>query len=110
MQCHGHVLYRPHDGEVFLPEAEWYWLLCGPGKALEQLHQFAVPKLQGRAAARLVLARSGQRSTYTVRPRKFSLSKVGAVDAGRLGDLIGRVTPEEQWGIDEALVTVLGLR
>ena len=34
----------------------------------------------------------------------------GAIDAGRLGDLVGRVTPEEQWGIDEALTTVLGLR
>ena len=35
--------------------------------------------------------------------------QVGAVDAGRLGDLVGRVTPEEQWGIDDALLTVLGL-
>jgi mRNA interferase MazF len=34
---------------------------------------------------------------------------VGVVDAGRLGDLVGRVTPEQQWGIDEALMTVLGL-
>ena len=34
---------------------------------------------------------------------------VGAVDAQRLGDLIGHVTPEEMWGIDEALATVLGL-
>src|ERR1700747_267673 len=31
---------------------------------------------------------------------------VGAIDAGRLGDMIGRVTPEQQWGIDEALLTV----
>jgi hypothetical protein len=35
---------------------------------------------------------------------------VGAVDGGRLGNLVGRITPEEQWGIDEALLTVLGLR
>lgn len=41
---------------------------------------------------------------------KVLVELVGAVDAGRLGDLVGRVTPEEQWGIDEALVTVLGLR
>lgn len=34
---------------------------------------------------------------------------VGAVDAQRLGDLVGHVTPEEMWGIDEALATVLGL-
>jgi len=35
---------------------------------------------------------------------------VGAVDAGRLGELVGRVSPEQQWGIDDALMTVLGLR
>jgi mRNA interferase MazF len=38
------------------------------------------------------------------------VEQVGAIDAGRLGDLVGHVTPEEQWGIDEALMTVLGLR
>ncbi len=38
------------------------------------------------------------------------VEQVGAIDAGRLGDLVGRVTPEQQWGIDEALTTVLGLR
>jgi mRNA interferase MazF len=38
------------------------------------------------------------------------VEQVGAVDAGRLGGLAGRVTPEQQWGIDEALLTVLGLR
>ena len=35
---------------------------------------------------------------------------VGAVDVGRLGELVGKVSPEQQWGIDEALMTVLGLR
>jgi mRNA interferase MazF len=38
------------------------------------------------------------------------VEQVGAVDSGRLGELIGRVNPEQQWGIDEALMTVLGLR
>lgn len=37
------------------------------------------------------------------------VEQVGAVDAGRLGDLVGRLTPEEQWGVDAALLTVLGL-
>lgn len=37
------------------------------------------------------------------------VEQIGAVDAQRLGDLMGHVTPEEMWGIDEALVTVLGL-
>lgn len=34
----------------------------------------------------------------------------GAIDVSRLGRLAGRVTPVQQWGIDEALLTVLGLR
>jgi mRNA interferase MazF len=41
---------------------------------------------------------------------KVLVEQVGAVDAGRLGDLVARVSPEQQWGIDEALLTVLGLR
>jgi len=38
------------------------------------------------------------------------VEQVGAIDTSRLGDYIGRVSPEQQWGIDEALLTVLGLR
>jgi mRNA interferase MazF len=38
------------------------------------------------------------------------VEQVGALDSGRLGELVGRVSPEQQWGIDEALTTVLGLR
>ncbi|HTA04065.1 MAG TPA: type II toxin-antitoxin system PemK/MazF family toxin [Streptosporangiaceae bacterium] len=38
------------------------------------------------------------------------VEQVGAIDVGRLGALVGRVSPEQQWGIDEALLTVLGLR
>lgn len=38
------------------------------------------------------------------------VEQVGTVDAGRLGMLVGHVTPEQLWGIDEALLTVLGLR
>jgi len=40
---------------------------------------------------------------------RILVEQVGAVDAGGLGDLVGRVTPQQQWGIDEALLTVLGL-
>jgi mRNA interferase MazF len=35
--------------------------------------------------------------------------QLGAVDASRLGDLCGHLSPEELWGVDEALATVLGL-
>lgn len=37
------------------------------------------------------------------------VEQVGAVVAGRLGDRHGHVSGEELWGIDEALLTVLGL-
>lgn len=37
------------------------------------------------------------------------VEQTGAVDSQRPGDLVGHVTPEEIWGIDEALATVLGL-
>ncbi len=38
------------------------------------------------------------------------VEQLGAVDATRLGDLAGHLSSEELWGIDEALLTVLGLR
>jgi len=34
---------------------------------------------------------------------------IGAVDVRRLGKLSGHLSPEELWGVDEALMTVLGL-
>jgi mRNA-degrading endonuclease toxin of MazEF toxin-antitoxin module len=37
------------------------------------------------------------------------VEQVGAVDLRRLGDLAGHLAPEEQWGVDAALLTVLGL-
>lgn len=40
---------------------------------------------------------------------KVLVEQVGAVDVGRLGDLAGHVSPEELWGIDAALLSVLGL-
>ncbi len=37
------------------------------------------------------------------------VEQLGAVDQSRLGDLVGHLSSEEQWGVDEALLTVLGL-
>ena len=37
------------------------------------------------------------------------VEQLGAVDAQRLGRRVGRLTAEEMWSIDEALVVVLGL-
>jgi mRNA interferase MazF len=35
--------------------------------------------------------------------------QLGAVDVSRLGQQVGVASPEELWGIDESLLTVLGL-
>jgi len=37
------------------------------------------------------------------------VEQVGAVDVTRVGKLVGHATPEQMWGIDEALMTVFGL-
>jgi mRNA interferase MazF len=37
------------------------------------------------------------------------VEQVEAVDISRLGDVAERLSPEEQWGVDAALLTVLGL-
>ncbi len=42
-------------------------------------------------------------------PTRVLVEQTGAVDVGRLGGLVGHLTPEEQWGVDAALLTVLGL-
>ena len=65
----------------------------------------------------LVVPTSASARSATFRPEivlddgttKVLVEQVGAVDTSRLGDLVGRVSPEEMWGIDEALLTVLGL-
>jgi hypothetical protein len=36
------------------------------------------------------------------------IEQVGAVDLQRLGALAGHLAPKEQWGVDAALLTVLG--
>jgi mRNA interferase MazF len=43
------------------------------------------------------------------RTTRVLVEQLGAVDASSLGDLNGHLSPEEQWGVDEALATVLGL-
>lgn len=44
------------------------------------------------------------------RATRVLVEQLGAVDGARLGKHVGHVTPEEQWGIDDAVTTVLGLR
>lgn len=40
---------------------------------------------------------------------KLLVEQMGAVDVGRLGDRAGQLSAEEQWGVDAAILTVLGL-
>lgn len=40
---------------------------------------------------------------------KVLVEQMGAVDVGRLGDIAAHLSSEEQWGIDAAILTVLGL-
>lgn len=43
------------------------------------------------------------------RSTRVLVEHVGAVDVSRLGDVVGHLTQEEQWGVDIALATVLDL-
>jgi mRNA interferase MazF len=38
------------------------------------------------------------------------VEQIGAVDVHRLGKLEGHLSPQDLWGVDEAVMTVLGLR
>jgi mRNA interferase MazF len=66
----------------------------------------------------LVAPTSGSARPATFRPElliegdttKVLVEQVGAVNVNRLGDQVGHASPEEIWGIDESLATVLGLR
>ena len=40
---------------------------------------------------------------------KVLVEQMGAVDVNRLGDLASHLSSEEQWGVDAAILTVLGL-
>ena len=40
---------------------------------------------------------------------KVLVEQMGAVDVSRLGDIAGHLSSEEQWGVDTAILTVLGL-
>ena len=41
---------------------------------------------------------------------RLLVEQIGTVDAGHLGARAGHLTHEEMWGVDEALLAILGLR
>jgi len=41
---------------------------------------------------------------------RILVEQIGAVDATRLGAMVGHLSREELWGVDEALRAVLGLQ
>lgn len=43
-------------------------------------------------------------------PTRVLVEQIGAVDVTRLGDIVGHLSREELWGVDDALLAVLGLR
>ena len=43
------------------------------------------------------------------RTTRVLVEQVGAVDIRSLGDISGHLSPEELWGLDAALLSVLGL-
>ena len=43
------------------------------------------------------------------RETRVLVEQMGAVDVGGLGELAGHLNSEEQWGVDSAILTVLGL-
>ena len=53
--------------------------------------------------------RSGPEIDIDDTSTRVLVEQVGAVDIGRLGELAGHLSPEEQRGVDAALLTVLGL-
>jgi mRNA interferase MazF len=40
---------------------------------------------------------------------RILVEQIGAVNAERLGELTGHLTHEQMWGVDDALLAVLGL-
>ncbi len=42
-------------------------------------------------------------------PTRVLVEQLGAVDAQRLGKRVARLTADEVWAVDDALLTVLGL-
>jgi mRNA-degrading endonuclease toxin of MazEF toxin-antitoxin module len=40
---------------------------------------------------------------------KVLVEQMGAVDTNRFGGIAGHLSAEEQWGVDTAVLTVLGL-
>lgn len=42
-------------------------------------------------------------------PTSVLVEQMGAVDINRLGGVAGHLSPEEQWSLDTAILTVLGL-
>lgn len=40
---------------------------------------------------------------------KVLVEQMGAVDINRLGDMTGHLSAEEQWGVEAAILAVLGL-
>ncbi len=96
--------FRPHRGSGHEQQGRRYGVIVQANELLPRSAVLVAPtSMSARPASfRPEIEVLGNATRVLV-------EQVGAVDSGRLGDLVGHVTPEQQWGIDEALLTVLGL-
>lgn len=111
-----------HSWRVFVLRGDIYELRLPKGRGHEQRgRRFGVVVQAEEFLPRSVViiaptSRSARPASFrpeievNAEETRVLVEQLGAVDAGRLGKLVGRITPEEQWGIDDALLTVLGLR
>ena len=96
---------RPPRGTGHEQQGRRYGVVVQANELLPRSVVLVAPtSLSARAASfRPEIRRLGEAARVLV-------EQVGAIDAGRIGELVGHVTREQQWGIDEALMTVLGHR
>jgi mRNA interferase MazF len=96
---------RPPRGAGHEQQGERYGVVVQANELLPRSVVLIAPTSRSArpASFRPEIDVAGQRTRVLV-------EQVGAVDTSRIGQLVGVVTPEQAWGIDEALRTVLGLR
>lgn len=97
--------FRPLRGTGHEQQGRWYGVIV---QAIELLPRSVVLVAPTSLSARAASFRP--EIDVLGRTTRVLVEQVGAIDTSRLGELVSHVSPEQQWGIDEALQTVLGLR
>jgi len=74
-----------------------------------RIHAAWVSLYSGAKATNDVVLKLGPQIEVEGQPTKVLVEQMGAVDVSRLSDLSGHLSAEESWGVDTAILTVLGL-